>query len=149
MSRTRRLAAALAASSLLGCAALGWVLAQVWPRTLRTHRDAVALTLERHGVRFAAIDFAQSYEESVNLRSFSAGVRIRLDDGAVAHGWIGCEQGQRQCFLELRSVGIRGERLPDLTDNTNAWDWQGWRDRVRRWLGGGIWGNLVSPSAPI
>jgi hypothetical protein len=149
MSGARRWLTALAAAALLGCTAVGWALAQIWPRTLRTHRDAVALTLERRSVRFASIDFLQSYEESTNLRSFSAGVRVQLDDGAVAHGWIGCEQGQRQCFLELRGVGIRGERLPDLTADTNVWDWQGWRDRLRRWLGGSLWGNQVPPIALI
>lgn len=131
-ARERRWAITLLALALC-CGAASWGLARSWPHTLRTHRDAVAFALDRHGVAYAAIDFAQSYEESANLRSFNAGVRVRLASGDVANGWIGCEQGQRQCFLELRGVGIRGERLPDLTEGA-GWDWRGWQERLRRWL---------------
>lgn len=138
-----RWAAALIVAALLSCAAGGWFVTQIWPHTFHTHRDIVAFALEQHGVAFATIDFAQSYEESLNLRSFSAGVRVRLADGNVARGWIGCERGQLQCFLELRALGIRGERLPDLTTNAGIWDWQGWRERLKRWLPTQA-GNLIS-----
>ena len=85
------------------------------PPPLYTHHDTIAFTLARHEIRYADIAFEQTFEERQNVRVFSAGVRVRLRDGRIAHGWIGCENRESDCFLELRSLGIRGERLPPLT----------------------------------
>jgi hypothetical protein len=93
----------------------------------------VAFVLQQHGVAYQTLSFRQSYEESTDLESFSAGVRVVLADGSLANGWVGCEQGQRQCFLELRSAGSRGELLPNITGDT-PWSWRFWRDWARAML---------------
>ncbi|MCL6541592.1 MAG: hypothetical protein K6T87_13600 [Roseiflexus sp.] len=103
------------------------------PLTVRTHKDAIAYALHQRGVRYQEITFAQTWEESINLRVFNAAVQVRLADGQTAHGWIGCEQGEEVCFLVLRSVGITGERLPDIRRSPRS-AWRDWLDRVAAWL---------------
>jgi hypothetical protein len=109
------------------------------------HDATVAFALRQHGVAYQQLSFHQSYEESIDLRSFSAAVRVQLQSGQVANGWVGCERGERQCFLELRSIGIRGERLPDISEG-RPWPLRMW---VESLLSGEVirWPSAV-PSAP-
>jgi hypothetical protein len=90
------------------------------PRAPRTHRENIAAVLARHGVAFQSITFTQSFEESSELDFYRAQVQVYASDGSVASGWIGCEDRDRVCFLELRALGIVGERLPDLADDPFA-----------------------------
>lgn len=103
------------------------------PPAVRTHRDAIAHVLHQRGVNYREITFSQTWEESVNLRAFNAAVQVHLADGQTVHGWIGCEQGEKVCFLVLRGIGITGERLPDIQRSRRP-AWQNWLDRVTAWL---------------
>jgi hypothetical protein len=121
--RRRLMVAVLTLSALtLGCVGTAFLMLASRPPALYNHRDTIAYTLARHEIRFAAITFEQSFEERQNFDNFSASVQVTLRDGRVAHGWIGCEDGDNQCFLELRSIGIRGVRLPSLTQRPQ-WPW--------------------------
>lgn len=98
-----------------------------------SHYDTVSYLLRQRGVDYRKITFQQTFEESMNVRVYSAAVQVELRDGRVAHGWIGCENGNGTCFLVLRSVGIMGDRLPEWTGG-RPWAWQTWLDRAQRWL---------------
>ncbi len=126
------LAAGMAASMLL-CLIIAAAVQHFRSPAIRTHKDAIAATLRQHGVPYREITFSQTWEESVNLRVFNAAVQVRLADGRTLHGWIGCEQGDRVCFLVLRGAGINGARLPDITARPRP-AWQRWVDQVIAWF---------------
>ena len=121
------------ATMLLFCLGAGVALSSS-ARPLRTHADTVAYILERRGIDYRNIVFNQSYEESVEFDFFRAQVQVHLPDGSVANGWIGCENRDRSCFLELRSVGIVGVLLPDI-GLTQEPAWRIWFDYLRAKLG--------------
>ncbi len=129
----RYLLAAGMATSMLLCLIVAVAVQYVRPSEIRTHKDAIAATLRRHGIPYQEITFSQTWEESVNLRVFNAAVQVRLADGRMLHGWIGCEQGDRVCFLVLRSAGINGARLPEITARRRP-AWQRWIDQVIAWF---------------
>lgn len=130
----RRRLVALPAALALSCLLAVFAVLLVAPRAPRTHRDNVAAALARHGVAHGEISFVQSFEESAELDTYRAQVRVRTPNGALASGWIGCEERDRVCFLELRSLGIRGERLPDLAGDPLA-PWRLWLEARLRQLG--------------
>ena len=104
---------ALVSVVLLGVTVLTavWLLQPVF----HTHDESVRHILRQRGVEFRELSFSQSYEEYQTLRVYNASVTVVLGDGRRVHGWIGCENRDRDCFLELRSAGIVGQRLPDIT----------------------------------
>lgn len=126
------LVAGMAASMLL-CLLIAMTVQHFRSPEIRTHKDAIAAMLRRHGVSYRDITFSQTWEESINLRVFNAAVQVRLADGRTLHGWIGCEQGDRVCFLVLRGAGINGARLPDITARRRS-EWQRWIDQVIAWF---------------
>ncbi len=110
---------------VIGCCIIGLaMLLPSWGRPLHTHEDTVAYMLERRKVAYTRIVLTQSYEESVDFDTYRARVQVVTAAGRVANGWIGCEDRDRVCFLELREVGIRGEALPELQPKT----WPAWID---------------------
>lgn len=126
------LATGMAMSAFL-CLVIAMAAPYVRSPEIRTHKDAIAVTLRQHGVSYREITFSQTWEESVNLRVFNAAVQVRLADGRTLHGWIGCEQGDRVCFLVLRGAGINGARLPDIEARRRP-AWQRWIDQMIAWL---------------
>lgn len=98
------------------------------PRSLRTHKDTVIHVLEQRGIAYREVTFTQSYEDSVELDFFRAAVQVHLPDGRIAQGWIGCEDRDSICFLELRSIGIVGVSLPEIT-REERWPWLEWLRR--------------------
>ncbi|HWQ15281.1 MAG TPA: hypothetical protein VNL77_20950 [Roseiflexaceae bacterium] len=95
------------------------------PRAARTHAENIAGALARRGVVYEQIVLSQSYEESVEFDFYRAQVQVHMPGGQVVSGWIGCEDRDRICFLELRGLGVRGERLPDLARDP-PWPWLTW-----------------------
>lgn len=132
--RTQRflIVAGIVGSACL-CLMLGLITLYPYTPEIRTHKDAIAHVLRQRGVSYRNITFSQTWEESVNLRVFNAAVQVHMVDGRTFHGWIGCEQGDRVCFLVLRGAGINGERLPDVRDRRRT-EWQYWIDRVIAWF---------------
>lgn len=130
------LAGGAGAAALL-CVALPLAALLVLPRAPRTHRDNVADALARRGVAYQEIVFVQSYEESVELDFYRAQVLVRTADGRTASGWIGCEDRDTICFLELRDLGVVGERLPDLAREP-LWPWLAWAESALRRAGIGM-----------
>ncbi|MGB9753677.1 MAG: hypothetical protein C0183_17210 [Roseiflexus castenholzii] len=129
----RYLLAAGMAVSVLMCLILAVAIQSARSPEIRTHKDAIAYALRQQGVSYREITFSQTWEESVNLRVFNAAVQVRLADGRTFHGWIGCEQGDRVCFLVLRGAGINGARLPDIHHRRRP-AWQRWIDQVIAWF---------------
>lgn len=127
------LLAAGVAGSVLLCLLIAFVAQSARSPEIRTHKDAIAVTLRQYGVPYRNITFSQTWEESVNLRVFNAAVQVHLADGRTLHGWIGCEQGDRVCFLVLRGAGINGARLPDIQYQRRP-EWQRWIDRMIAWF---------------
>ena len=144
MKRRRSwLLAGMLAALLLVCTGLA-AFARQQERVFYTHDDVIRYILETHDIRYRSLSYEQSFEESINLRSYSAAVRVQLLDGRVANGWIGCEDGERQCFLELRSIGIAAQRLPDINGG-REWPLRRW---LRPWLNGGLL-NWLFEGAPV
>jgi hypothetical protein len=115
LSRRRLFAGLLLACLGVACAG-GLVVAQVTaPRVFRTHRDTVADALERRGIQYTEILFVQSIEDRNNLLFYHANVRVFLPDGGVVNGWIGCEERDSGCLLDLDPLDIKGAPLPELT----------------------------------
>lgn len=96
------------------------------PQALRTHSDSVSSVLKQRGIRYTQLQLEQSYEERNTFDNYRATVTVRLPDGGTSHGWVGCENREQQCFLELRSLGIVGVALPELQPATAAPAWLRW-----------------------
>jgi hypothetical protein len=129
--RARWLVVALPAALALLCVIAG---AFVWsrPRIPRTHHQNVRAALERRAIVYRGVELSQTYEESVEFDTYRAQVLVVMPDGRRVNGWLGCEDRDRVCFLELRGVGIVGERLPDIS-NAPPWPWVAWiEDALRR-----------------
>jgi hypothetical protein len=126
--------AALPAALALLCVAGLVILVWRAPRPPRTHADNIRAALARHSVAYQEVILSQSYEDSVELDFFRAHVQIKLRDGRVVSGWLGCEDRNSQCFLELRGAGIVGERLPELGRDP-PWPWLVWVRTALRDLG--------------
>jgi hypothetical protein len=107
----------------------------VWsrPRIPRTHDQNVRAALERRAIVYRGIELSQTYEESVDFDTYRAQVLVFMPDGRHVSGWLGCEERDRVCFLELRGIGIVGERLPDISD-APPWPWETWIASVLRRL---------------
>lgn len=126
-----RVRAACWSVAIIGSAALAALIVPWWLQPVfRTHDESVRHVLQQRGVAFRGLGFTQSYEEYQTLRVYSASITVELVDGRQVHGWIGCENRDRDCFLELRAVGIVGQRLPDITPR-RALPWLG--ALRRRW----------------
>jgi hypothetical protein len=126
--------AALPAGLALLCI-VGLVVAGVrLSRTPRTHVENVRATLERRALAYQDIALSQNYEESVDFDFFRAQVQVRMRDGRLVNGWLGCENRDSQCFLELRGLGIVGERMPELARDP-PWPWLAWLRSELRDLG--------------
>lgn len=134
LSRRWAFFAAGGVGAALSCLIAAVVMLSMRQPEFHSHYDTVGYLLRQRGVSYRQITFQQSFEESMNIRVYSAAVQVELSDGRVANGWIGCENGNGTCFLVLRSVGIRGDRLPEWT-NGRHWAWQDWLDRAERWIG--------------
>lgn len=129
--------AALPAGLMLLCIVGLVVFAARTPRTPRTHHDNIRAALERHAVSYQEVMLSQSYEDSVELDFFRAHVQVRMRDGRLVNGWLGCEDRDSQCFLELRGAGIVGERLPELGRDP-PWPWLAWVRGALREIGIGL-----------
>jgi hypothetical protein len=126
---------------VLLCASAAALIRATTPPSFRNHRDTIAYALERRGIAFTDIQFRQSFEESNNLLFYQAGIQVVQPDGSIANGWIGCENGERECFLDLRALNIHGLPLPDLTPATQMPGWFIWAERTLR--------EISLPTAPL
>lgn len=117
---------------VLLCAGTIAVVRATTPPNFRSHRDTIAYALEMRRIAFADIQFRQSFEENNNLLFYQAGVQVMRPDGSIIHGWIGCENGDNQCFLDLRGLDIHGLPLPDLTPAASMPGWFVWAERTLR-----------------
>jgi hypothetical protein len=123
------------------CAGAAAIIRATTPPSFRNHRDTIAYALERHGIAFADIRFRQSFEESNNLLFYQASIQVVQLDGTIANGLIGCENGELECFLDLRALNIHGLPLPDLTPATQMPGWFIWAERTLR--------EITLPAAPL
>ncbi len=131
--RHTTIVALVALGSVVLCLVASVMALSLRPPQLRNHKDTVAYFLRQRGVSYREITFRQSQEEAVNLRVFNAAVQVHLADGRIVHGWVGCENGDRLCFLVLPGIGIHDGRLPDITPG-RTWGWQRWLDDAAAWI---------------
>ncbi|HWQ14423.1 MAG TPA: hypothetical protein VNL77_16605 [Roseiflexaceae bacterium] len=86
----------------------------------RTYRELVAYGLEQRGVAYARIEMGEMWPDRTNLqyqiyaRPVSIAVRVRLEDGSLASGWLQCQELERGCTLSIKQLGIEDAPLPDL-----------------------------------
>jgi hypothetical protein len=125
---------ALALAGLVALCALGAAASLAGaPRTFRSHEETVADALRRRQIAYTEIRFEQSFEESHNWEFYRASIQVVLPDQQIAYGYIGCENRDSECFLDVRSLGIRGLALPELT-RASPPPWTAWQDRAARYL---------------
>jgi hypothetical protein len=139
MRRRARWMAGLAAALALLCAASAALVVGRAPRGFRSHEATIAHALAQRQIAYEAVELSQSTEEHSDFDFFRASVRVRLPGGRVASGAIGCEDRDRGCVLDVLSLGIRGERLPELTRPTPMPAWLVWADRALRDIVGRLW----------
>ncbi|MFO7170258.1 MAG: hypothetical protein DIU80_019710 [Chloroflexota bacterium] len=135
--RRRVLMLALLPVALVLICIAGAVVGMGVRRAPRTHAENIRAALDRHGVAYQSVELSQSFEDSIELDFFRAHVKVRLRDGRVVNGWLGCEDRNSQCFLELRGAGIVGERLPELARDP-PWPWLIWVRSALRRIGVGL-----------
>ncbi len=116
---------------VLLCIAIPVAILWLGPRPLRTHSDTVVYVLKQRNIDYTQLELSQNFEERNSFDNYRATVTVLLPDGTNRHGWIGCENRDQQCFLELRSLGIVGVALPELQPVTAA---PAWLSSTRRWL---------------
>lgn len=132
MTRRMRLAIGALTGVAVACLALPIAALLLVPPAPRTHAESIASVLAKRGVSYERISFVQNYEESNELDFYRAQVLVSTPDGKLVSGWIGCEDRDSICFLELRGLGVTGERLPELASEP-LFPWLGWaRDALRR-----------------
>lgn len=132
---TRRLwrLATIGFGGMIGlCLVAGLLIQSNRPPSFRNHRDTIAYTLQRRGIAFRNIAFQQSFEERNNLLYYRASVQVVRPDGSIVYGWIGCENRDSECVLDLRGLNIRGQSLPELTPAVRMPGWYVWAERTLR-----------------
>lgn len=107
------------------CAGGGAAYMLTRPPVFRNHGDTVKYALAQRGVPYEQITFEQTWQDSVDYRSYGSHIRVRLRSGRVVTGRVGCEYEQSSCFLELRDLGIAGQPLEELTP-TRPWPLLEW-----------------------
>ncbi|MFO7167555.1 MAG: hypothetical protein DIU80_005950 [Chloroflexota bacterium] len=138
----RRLALALGALSIL-CFALAVVAVQLLPPRFTTHRDAIAYSLDRHGIGYENIYIEHAWPENLNTQRFAATLDVRLAGSRRVFGLIECRTGRQECRYSLPSLGIVREPLPELVQQRQQ-PWLRWVDRTLRDLAGVLLGGSRS-----
>ncbi|HMP41959.1 MAG TPA: hypothetical protein PKA05_16390, partial [Roseiflexaceae bacterium] len=90
---------------------------------IRSHRDAIGFVLRQHGVAYSEISLAQPWPAAFNYYAYGSAiypytldVRVVRPDAAPLSGSFLCRNGQRDCVITLRDVGIITVAAPDPFD---------------------------------
>jgi len=104
------------------------------PARFTSHQEEIAYVLQQRGVAFKHVKLSQDSIDTQNFYAYTqysiygADVIIKLTDGRVIQGRIGCRVKRSSCFLSLGKLGIINLALPDL-DSNNLTVWLDWLDR--------------------
>jgi hypothetical protein len=101
------------------------------PRPILTLEDAVEVVLQRHGVAYERVTTSRAHPFTGIYFSYAFDVKVQLPDGRNITGELNCQPSQTACFVEIRRLGVRYERLPAL-ERDGRRDWVAWVEGILR-----------------
>jgi hypothetical protein len=117
----RRRGIAVLVLVLFSCIGAGALLMAIRPPEIHSHEDQVRYALGERSMRVVSFELGERWPDPINFQygpnvfPYGYRVSIRLGDGTLQSGWLGCDQLDRSCSLSISELDIQGLPLPDIT----------------------------------